>query len=152
MAVDLSAFPKLTASNHRVTSDPSTTYNCIAWAAGRTDAWWEPLPAAGYYWPPGIPEDYSVGTLIALFCALGYTPCSSASHETGFEKVAIYAAEDEWEHATRQLDSAVWTSKLGPDDDISHDGHDLLEGPKYAAVVQVLRRATPGSAVPAWRD
>jgi hypothetical protein len=43
MSIDLTAFPKLTAANHRITSDPSPIENCIAWAAGHSDAWWEPF-------------------------------------------------------------------------------------------------------------
>jgi hypothetical protein len=142
MSIDLTAFPKLTAANHRITSDPSPIYNCIAWAAGHSDAWWEPFRAVGYYWPPGIPEDYSVEALVALFASLGYVPCDSAAPEAGFEKLAIYGEQDEWEHATRQVEGSMWTSKLGADDDISHDGHDLLEGPKYATIVKIMRRPT----------
>ncbi len=103
-----------------------------------------PVRAAGYYWPPGIPEDYSVDTLAALYANRGYVPCDWAAPEAGYEKLAIYGEHDEWEHATRQVDGSVWTSKLGADDDISHDGHDLLEGPKYARVVKIMRRPIAG--------
>src|SRR5687768_11137572 len=32
--------------------------------------------------------------------------------EAGFEKLTIYGEQDEWEHATRQVDHSGWTSKL----------------------------------------
>lgn len=142
MPIDLSAFPKLNLANHRVTSDASPLYNCIAWAAGRNDAWWEPFQAAGYYWPPGIPADYTFSSLVKLFESLGYTLCESAHPEADYGKIAIYGEQDEWEHVARQLADSLWTSKLGADEDISHDGHDLLEGPRYATVVSIMRRRT----------
>jgi hypothetical protein len=56
----LTAFPILTAANHRITSDPSPIYNCIAWAAGHSDAWWEPLPLSNDSCPrTSIPVDRS---------------------------------------------------------------------------------------------
>jgi hypothetical protein len=76
-------------------------------------------------------------------CEPRYVPCDSAVPEGGYEKLAIYGEQDEWEHATRQVDGSVWTSKLGADD-ISHDEHDLLGGPKYATIVKIMRRPTAG--------
>lgn len=42
-----SLFPNLNAQNHRVTSQASADYNCIAWSAEDTEHWWQP----GVYWP-----------------------------------------------------------------------------------------------------
>lgn len=135
-------FPRLRVTGFRETSPPNEEYNCIAWAAGHTDNWWEPVCAptgAMYYWPEGAPYEYSVAAYIQAFETLGYTPSEDASIEPGFEKVAIYALNDEPKHAARQLPIGRWTSKLGKHFDIEHD-LDGLVGPFYGQVVQILRR------------
>ena len=40
-------FPRLTASRYRDNSPPDVGYNCVAWAAGDTQHWWQP----GIHWP-----------------------------------------------------------------------------------------------------
>jgi len=34
-------FPRLTAQNHRITSPATQGYNCVAWAAGDVEHWWQ---------------------------------------------------------------------------------------------------------------
>ena len=47
----------------------------------------------------------------------------------------------------RQLASGTWTSKLGPDEDISHHTPAALEGALYGTVVVLMkRRRGKGSA------
>ena len=36
------SFPRLTPENHCLASPPTLDYNCIAWAAGDTENWWQP--------------------------------------------------------------------------------------------------------------
>jgi hypothetical protein len=56
--------PNLTERNYRITSPPSLEYNCVAWAAGDTDHWWQP----GVYWPTEASgDDYGPGTLEQAF-------------------------------------------------------------------------------------
>lgn len=46
-------FPKLSGTSYKKTSDDTERYNCLAWAAGDDDRWWEsghPFDV-GYYWP-----------------------------------------------------------------------------------------------------
>ena len=143
MAIDHSQFPDLARTGHRVTSPPDPVYNCIAWAAGVTDAWWWPDPRGYDYWPPGLPCQETVDAFVKVFETLGYVACADDALETGWEKVALYALNGVPTHAARQLPSRRWTSKLGPEDDIEHE-LDGLVGPLYGAVVQVLRR--PASA------
>ena len=47
------AFPNL--KDYVVTSRQNPGHNCVAFAAGDTTLWWEPLkvPDPGFYWPPG---------------------------------------------------------------------------------------------------
>jgi hypothetical protein len=70
----------------------------------------------------------------------------------GYEKVDLYiddSNEDEpFSHVARQLPDGKWTSKLGPDEDLTHDTVDALEGdtlqhPRaYGRVERVMKRRT----------
>ncbi len=140
MAVNEPLFPDLARTGYRITSPPDPVYNCIAHAAGMTDAWWWPDPDGFDYWPPGVVCERTLIAFIQAFATVGYAPCSDGALEEGWEKVAIYATDEGPEHAARQLENGRWSSKLGPDDDIEH----TLEGlcsPIYGTVVQFLRRS-----------
>jgi hypothetical protein len=135
-------FPRLSATDYPKTSDPTDKYNCIAWAAGRNEAWWEPAEVAcGYYWPADIPQNYDAESTAILFEKLGFVRCGQdATPENGFEKVAIYADNGESMHAARQLESGKWTSKLGKHQDIEHSSADALTGTEYGTVFIILTR------------
>jgi hypothetical protein len=126
------ALPNATASDCRITSPTSWTYNCIAWAAGHTDAWWWPVP--GRFWPPAAPREESLAAFIAALETQGFSPCSSPDLEPGVEKVALYALESVPTHAARQLSSGWWTSKLGPSFDIEHADLDAVAGGVYGSL------------------
>lgn len=128
-------FPRLTPDNHRVTSPPTTDYNCIAWAAGDTDRWWEP----GVHWPVAA-TGYGPDALEAALVALGFEPCPDGNPEPGWEKVALYAAGAFGTHAARQLSGGTWTSKLGRQEDIEHDTAEALAGGVYGEVFRYLKR------------
>ncbi len=134
------SLPRLTADNYRVTSPATWEYNCIAWAAGDTDAWWWPVP--GRYWPASVPREESLAAFLAAFATLGYAPCPTADLEPGLEKIALYAVGNTPTHAARQLASGLWTSKLGPSLDIEHLTLDALAGGVYGDPVVVLARRT----------
>src|SRR5262245_7312180 len=103
-------FPRLTASNHRVTSPETTDYNCVAWAGGDVAHWWQP----GVYWPIAAPpDDYGVPVLEKVFESLGYEPCVDGSLEPGVQKVVLYGISLFYTHVALQLPSGKWTSKLG---------------------------------------
>src|SRR4051812_8585354 len=99
--IDYAVFPFLTPINHQITSPEAPSYNCVAWAAGNTDFWWQP----GTYWPiPVQPGDYGPGVLEQLFLSLGYKDCgNNAALEPGFEKVALYGSGVYYTHVARQL-------------------------------------------------
>jgi len=132
------AFPRLAADNYRETSSADWEYNCIAWAAGVTNAWWWPVP--GRYWPPGIPREESLAAFLAAFATFGYAPGAGPELEVDVEKVALYARGETPTHAARQLPSGVWTSKLGPSIDIEHDTPEAVAGGVYGEIVGVLSR------------
>jgi hypothetical protein len=132
------ALPRLAADNHRETSPASWQYNCIAWAAGVMDAWWWPAP--GRYWPPDVPCEESVAAFVAAFAKLGYARGASPILESGVEKVALYALGNTPTHASRQLPSGLWTSKLGPAIDIEHATPEAVAGGVYGEVIVILSR------------
>jgi hypothetical protein len=49
------AFPFLDSEGYTETSPAASEYNCIAWAAGRTDVAWWPDPQGIGYWPESAP-------------------------------------------------------------------------------------------------
>jgi hypothetical protein len=131
------AFPRLSATNHRATSPATPEYNCVAWAAGDTQHWWQP----GVYWPlPVAMDDFGIEGLVRAFQQLGFEECSLAIPETGWEKVALYGSKAMYTHAARQLSSGRWTSKLGRDIDIEHDSADDVAGGVYGEVLRLMRR------------
>lgn len=138
MAVNERLFPDLGRTGYQVTSRPDPQYNCIAHAAGMTDAWWWPDPDGFDYWPPGVLRESTLQAFIEMFVTLGYTPCSDGVLEAGWEKVVIYATTEGPAHAARQLPIGRWSSKLGPDDDIEHTLEGLISD-VYGAPVQFLQ-------------
>lgn len=135
-----SLFARLDASNHKVTSPRTVHYNCIAWAAGESDRWWD--VADGYYWPDDAERSYDTNALVSAFKTLGYTEASSAALVKGKDKVAIYSLRGEFTHIARQLKDGRWASKLGDLEDIEHTTLESLEGAHYGATTVILERAT----------
>ena len=130
-------FPRLASEGYEVTSEPTDEYNCIAYAAGDTTAWWSHLPA--YRWP-NANRTPSINSLIELFQRLGFEFCDDAHDEAGLEKIVLYAKGDYWTHAAVQLPGGAWSSKLGPDEDIRHNTPESLCGEAYGQVNCIMRR------------
>src|SRR4029077_12226569 len=80
-------FPRLSPTNHRISSPATSDYNCIAWASGDTEHWWQP----NVFWPIPAPKTAGdIQTLVRAFQSLGFELCADGSLEMGFEKVALY--------------------------------------------------------------
>jgi hypothetical protein len=144
MTLDLEAlFPRLRGSGYQVTSPADGAYNCVAWAAGDTRAWWWPDADGMAYWPAGAPREETVAAIREAFATLGFVECAEGMVEAGWEQVAVFA--DPWgfpTHLTRQLPNGRWTSKLGELVDIEH-ALDDLSGQEYGAVVLRMKRPRP---------
>ncbi len=138
----LKSFPKLASTSYTIIGSATPRYNCIAWAVGKTDAWWWPGPLGPAYWPPDIPQDTSIQTFVMLFKSLGYTLCSSADFEWRFEKIAIFANHQDVTHAAKQLGNGRWSSKLGISECVEHDLHAIAGhvAGEYGDVAQIMRR------------
>lgn len=139
MSIDERCFPKLAGTSYRKMSDPNPKENCIAHAAERPGQWWD--PTEDHEWPIGVPRDYSIDALVAVFAGLGYVPCESSGPEVGWDKIVIYGDEYEYTHVARQLPGdGTWTSKLGREDDINHPTPEALTGGAYGEVVRIMKR------------
>jgi hypothetical protein len=131
--------PRLTAEGYRVTSRQSVGYNCVAWALGEDDRWWE--PAVGYFWPPDLPYDDALDTYVRIFELARYERCDSVELEPGYEKVAVYVDDaDAFGHVARQQDNGRWTSKMSFFEDIDHPTAESLLGGAFTRIAVALRR------------
>jgi hypothetical protein len=135
-------FPNLT--DYVVTSPRDSCYNCIAFAAGDTERRWDPgrLPDPGYYWPPEAlrNDNDDIDALKRAFAAIGFEECDNGALEAGYRKIALYALNNEWQHAAIQDQHGEWSSKLGASFDIRHKTFQSLEDSIYGSVVCFMRR------------
>jgi hypothetical protein len=135
-------FPSLQDTKYNIASPRALEYNCIAWAVGETVTCWWPDRLNIGYWPPGVPREETLEAFIRAFETLGYTTCDVAEYryEQGFEKIAIYAdSSGKPTHASRQLRSGRWTSKLGSLEDIEYE-FDAISGSQYGSVAVIMKR------------
>jgi hypothetical protein len=123
-------FPRLRWNRYWLTSLPTGRYNCIGWAAGDSDHWWDSSPDG--YWPEGALKGRKIADLVAAFQAVGFVLSLNGDFQRGRQKVALY--EDNrgnWTHAAKRLDQNWWSSKLGKNYDISHKDPGDLSGSVY---------------------
>lgn len=139
MTVFDAQFPNLTTTKHEFTSPKTISYNCIAWAATDQTQWWWPDVNQQYYWPADIPREETLTAFIQAYETIGYEVCDNESLEKGFEKISIYSLLGRITHASRQLPDGMWTSKLGPHIDLSHEFNGL-DGPAYGESIQVMKK------------
>jgi hypothetical protein len=130
-------FPHIQPNSLRITSCATQEYNCIAWAAGDNTRWWCNLP--GYRWSNSC-RNQTIESLITTFTEIGYEICDEARLEEGLDKVALYAKEGNWTHASRQLPDGRWTSKLGFGEDIEHATPEDLSGDLYGEVYCIMKK------------
>ena len=134
-------FPNLAATDYTITSPASDQYNCIAWAAGDKTRWWWPDPLGIYFWPENASRTESPASFIEAFRGFQYEPCGmDDSFEAEFEKVALFIdASGNITHMTRQVNSGVWSSKLGGLEDIEH-ALKAINGEIYGFPLMVMKR------------
>lgn len=133
-----SSFPRLKGTTYAVQDNPTTTYNCIGWAAGDTTRWWWPNKYG--YWPSGIARKVTVESFEAVFGTLGYQRCDNGGRVEGVEKIAIYTKNGVPTHAARQMENGTWTSKMGQGVLISHE-LDWLIGTAYGSPAFYMARS-----------
>lgn len=142
-------FENIAPCDFKCSSDPENDYNCIAWAAGKTDRPWWPTTIAPYFWPPDLPTEpvekaETLENFVKAFANEGYRICRDSHFSTRYEKVAIYVgANGRPTHAARTLVTGIWSSKLGDEEDIEHTTLECIEGRTYGQVAVVMRRKRP---------
>ena len=136
-------FPNLTDYEDHSPRDGS--YNCIAFALGKTDEWWS-WTTDGTWLDECNHQGRWLANLQCMFDVHGYEVCDTDVHEAGYEKVALYGnLVGFWTHAARQLPDGRWISKMGPDEDIIHKSpNDLVPGP-FGTVQCLMKRRLPES-------
>jgi hypothetical protein len=132
-------FPGLRNQPFQIRSSRDGRYNCIAYAAGDRGNWWWPDAAGDDKWPEGALRAETVDAFSDAFGTLGYVVCDDAGVEPGYEKIALFALDGVPKHASRQLQSGRWISKLGMREDIEHSLDDVA-GAIYGSVVLVMKR------------
>jgi hypothetical protein len=147
-------FPKLKKSTWRIKSPLNDNYQCIAWAAVRTDVKWWPVDGnPSVFWPDQAPLDESIEAFTKAFQTIGYATFISEKFEFGFQTVAMFATNDGLvRHMARQHFFGIgWLSKCGNLEDILHFDLRAVEGDPsaflaamgfgtYGQVCRIMRR------------
>ena len=133
------AFPRLSGEKFEIVAQPSNRYNCIAYAAGDTNAWWS--HRENRYWPDHATRSDSIESLKKVFAVLGFQQCQDSHVEDGYQKIALYEQQGLWTHAAVQTPAGRWRSKMGAGPVIEHLSPESLSGGKYGAPTVHMRRA-----------
>jgi len=130
--------------HYRKTSEATIEYNCLAWAVGNNEKWFDVQRyCAGYYWPKDVEREWSVAAIKKIFSLYGFTEETLfQDYEEGFDKVAMYVSDEGVPtHFARQLPNGKWTSKLGELIDVEHDDLKCLEGSSgYGTMSVILKK------------
>lgn len=139
------SYPNLAADGGIEKSPKDSKYNCIAWAAKWDKKnWWQPDTfEPGMYWPKGVRDDGTIDCFIELFEHLKYkrTTKEDIGFEVLHEKVAIYVNTfGHFTHVAKQIDSGIWWSKLGEDEDVHHNTPNGLNCFRYGSPEHILKK------------
>ncbi len=134
-------FPNSFEHPFEITSPETADYNCLAWALGDSEHWWE--ADENCTWIDGIEYNQSLTALTSLFEKFNFELSENILFEEGFEKIAFFSDDNiNCTHVARQLDENLWTSKLGVSYDVSHQIQ-ALENGIYGQVILILKRPLP---------
>ena len=132
-------FPRLSKDGYEIAGESSNQYNCIAYAAGDANQWWDFTERR--YWPAHATRSEKMESLIEVFAGLGFQQCRDSSLESGFEKVALYEEQGMWKHAARQTPAGRWRSKMGRGPLIEHLTPESLSDGVYGNPTIYMRRS-----------
>lgn len=132
-------FPKLKGKDIDL-SPKDFNNNCLAFALGDKNNWWEPPAQYGfYYWPPGFSQDTTIETVEEIIRLHGFTVEMEPSGTPKTDSIAIYGEHGHWKHFAKFADG-VWSSKLGEGHDVDRIDHLDLEIADYGKCVKILSR------------
>lgn len=138
------AFPRLARESFEIVGEPTSGYNCIAYAAGDNERWWD--YAETRYWPDYATRTDRMESLIEVFTGLGFQRCRGNSLEGGYVKVALYEEQGVWKHAALQTPTGLWRSKMGEGPLIEHRRPESLADGMYGNPTIHMRRRVPERA------
>lgn len=123
------------------TSPEDLNYNCVAWAVGDVNRWWEPDPdCETTYWPTNVPQELTIHALKLAYQTLNFKECNTGSFEQGIHKIAIFSTDKiYYSHVCKQIDTLYWSSKLGRGMDVKHTLFSLENG-LYGDVVCFMQK------------
>ena len=130
--------PRLDTEGYQVICPVSKDYNCIAFAAGDTEQWWDHTEQG--YWPPEVERSHTLEALTAVFRTLGFVVTDDPDLESGYEKIALYADSEGYTHAALQMLDGKWRSKMGDLELIEHRAPASLNGGRYGNAEVYMRR------------
>jgi hypothetical protein len=133
----INKFPNISSANTVVVGGKDRMYNCISWSLGITDRW---------VWP-GYNYESSIKSFHRLFKDQGFHICDGGTFLPGVEKVCLYTKENDPTHAARQFNHDLWTSKLGSEELVIHDGLMPVSGPFYGLPTLFFARQSRPSVV-----
>jgi hypothetical protein len=133
-------FPKLRGKDIDL-SPKDFNNNCLAFALGDKNNWWEPPAQYGFYWPPGFSEDTTIKTVEEIIRLHGFTIETDPSVKPKTDSIAIYGEHGQWKHFAKFADG-IWSSKLGESHDVERIDYLDLEIADYGKCVKILSRPT----------
>jgi hypothetical protein len=141
-------FPNL--HSKKVIGPRTSQFNCIAWAAGDSNRWYDPKN----YWPRHLRFSWGIDSLERLYGALGYEKADDGSIEPEYLKIALYKSKIDasWTHAAIQTPSGIWQSKLGWGELIEHLTPDDVAGGSYGEVAGFMRRRRDANLPPIFSE
>lgn len=142
---NIDIFPFLRSDKkYKITSPCTRNYNCISWANECDNVWtWPPIfdeLEDDEYWPSILPNDTKIETFVKFFMHEGFSVCTEDESHQQNTIICLYEKDGECTHAARKLPSGMWTSKLGPLNDIQHSTPHSLEGEFYGKVFCYMKR------------
>ena len=135
----INEFPNLHGEGFEIVDQPSQRYNCIGYAASDATRWW--WPDGINYWPPWATLDTKMESLMEALAGLGYEQCDDSDPEDGYQKVALYEVQGEFQHAAVQMPNGHWRSKMGRGPAIEHRNPESLSSGIYGNPTTYMRRA-----------
>jgi hypothetical protein len=135
-------FPNIGRSGvFRPTSPIDPRYNCIAYAAGRTDVWYWP---GSIGWPHELPSKINCASLQSLFTdLLDFEITTDDKFEVGYKKVCLFKDQSSMPtHASFLVEKGVWKSKFGRFINALHSLSDLEEGAYGEPYVFLRKRSS----------
>jgi hypothetical protein len=114
----------------------------MAWAVGENHRRWD--FGKNDFWPKSVPKRLGIAYLVNAYQTIGFVVCTEADGrhpEVGFDKIVLYINnQSEGSHAAKLLQSGMWSSKLGDEEDIDHQTPEGLSGSRYGRPYLYMKR------------